>query len=89
MAKTLYKVSDHKPTISFTDLTTLLEVRDGEDKIDVQKFRLRVFDDFAHRDIDLFGTINPYRTLEFPCSALSLTGLIMFSILQMSLDNSA
>uniref|UniRef100_A0A1J3GJD0 DUF223 domain-containing protein n=1 Tax=Noccaea caerulescens TaxID=107243 RepID=A0A1J3GJD0_NOCCA len=46
-AKMLYKVSDHKHVVCFSDLTTMVEFRDGEDKIQTQNFILQVFDDFG------------------------------------------
>ncbi|CAA7040549.1 unnamed protein product [Microthlaspi erraticum] len=39
-AKTLYRVSDHKHTIWFTDFTTMVPVLDGEPNIEAQKFRI-------------------------------------------------
>uniref|UniRef100_A0A1J3GY13 DUF223 domain-containing protein n=1 Tax=Noccaea caerulescens TaxID=107243 RepID=A0A1J3GY13_NOCCA len=64
-AKTLYMVSDYKHTICFTYLTTMDPVVvDGEANIDAQKFRIRVFNDFApiaDGDFDMFDVIGQLR----------------------------
>uniref|UniRef100_A0A1J3F3N2 Replication protein A 70 kDa DNA-binding subunit B/D first OB fold domain-containing protein n=1 Tax=Noccaea caerulescens TaxID=107243 RepID=A0A1J3F3N2_NOCCA len=65
-AKALYRVSDHKNTICFTDLTTMTPIVDCAEKIATQKFRLRGFNDFAtiaDRDYDLFDAIGQLRLI--------------------------
>uniref|UniRef100_A0A1J3JFH2 Replication protein A 70 kDa DNA-binding subunit B/D first OB fold domain-containing protein n=1 Tax=Noccaea caerulescens TaxID=107243 RepID=A0A1J3JFH2_NOCCA len=65
-AKTLYRVSDHKHTIWFTDLTTMVPVLDGEPNIEAHKFRIRVFSDFApiaDTDFDLFDVVGQHRLI--------------------------
>ncbi|CAH2047989.1 unnamed protein product, partial [Thlaspi arvense] len=64
--KTLYKVTDHAKAICFTDHTTMVEVSEGEQEIDEQKFRLRTFNDFsaiADMETDLFDVIGQLRLI--------------------------
>lgn len=57
-AKALYRVSAHQHTICFTDVTAMIPAGQVHAPIATQKFRLRLFNDFApiaDADYDLFG----------------------------------
>ncbi|XP_010475682.1 PREDICTED: uncharacterized protein LOC104755055 [Camelina sativa] len=64
--KKLFKVSDHKYGISFSNQTELQEVTKGDHKIVSQKFRLRPFNDFASivdRNGELYDVIGQIRLI--------------------------
>ncbi|KAG7593998.1 Nucleic acid-binding OB-fold [Arabidopsis thaliana x Arabidopsis arenosa] len=65
-AKKIYKVSDHKHGICFTEKTSMVNVTLGDHQIDEQKFRFRNFEEFSaivDTNIDLFDVIGQLRLI--------------------------
>ncbi|KAG7568921.1 hypothetical protein ISN45_Aa04g016930 [Arabidopsis thaliana x Arabidopsis arenosa] len=65
-AKKIYKVSDHKHGICFTEKTSMVNVTLGDHQIDEQKFRFRNFEEFSaivDTNIDLFDIIGQLRLI--------------------------
>ncbi|KAL1220395.1 Replication protein A 70 kDa DNA-binding subunit A [Cardamine amara subsp. amara] len=64
--KKVYRVSDHKSAIFFTNQTSLDEITNGDQTLDLQKFRIRPYNDFAaiaDQNGDLYDVIGQIRLI--------------------------